>query len=97
MSQGPKKLFLASFFVMGVWKRTEKPDQIRVRVLAPAADEKEMRMLIQPVAEGLGAAFTLEPIDVVDDVSKFSASVRRQCEERGFVLAMMASQPEVSQ
>ncbi len=97
MSQSAKRLFLASFLMMGTWKKTLIPDQMRVRVLAPAMDEKEMRILIQPVAEGLGASFVLEPIEVVDDVSKLSANIRRQCESQGFVLAVMSNQQEASQ
>lgn len=96
MSVTEKRLFLASFLMMGTWERTMSPDQIRVRVLAPAVDEKEMRRLIQPVADGLGASFVLEPIEALDDVSKLSANIRRQCESRGFVLAVMTNQSEVS-
>ncbi len=97
MSQGGEKLFLASFIVMGVNKKTNVPDQQRVRLVVAGEDDEVMRQRIKSFADGLGATFALEPVEKLDDVAELSVSIRRACQSRGFILAAMADQTEASQ
>ena len=85
-----KQMFLVSFLVNVIRKRTGVPDQIRLRGVVVAKDIDHARERFAPMAHALGFTFDLEPIEMIDldNMVDFPHTLRNRCRQLEFDLAV---------